>query len=151
LQEQAKFGNDNIPYLYHLFKYCLKGQSLADWNTITSGRNRDNMTLDTYSDKNIDRFIKYHDSCNNEDLIFRKTGRKIRDELSIDELAHQYFDIHHEQDHPSADNSNNNCNNNCNSKNSNPSSNGNHNGSKLKADDPCPLHNGSHKCDTDAL
>jgi hypothetical protein len=75
---------------------------------------------------------------------FRKTGRKIR-ELSIDELA-QYFDIHHEQDPPSADNSNNNRNNNRNSNNNNnPSSNGNRNGSKLKADDPCPLHNGSHK------
>jgi hypothetical protein len=205
LQEQAEFGADNVPYLYHLFKRCLNGQSLADWNTITSGRNRENMTLDTYSD-DIDRFIKYHDSRDNEDLIqaqvsymsklhkplkssqsefrnqllelnhllasipdasdddqlnntqlkyllvesmptnwkrdFRKTGRKIR-ELSIDELAQQYFDIHHEQDPPSSDNnSNNNCNNN---NNNNPSSNSNRNGSKLKADDPCPLYNGSHK------
>jgi hypothetical protein len=209
LQEQAEFDGDNIPYLYHLFKRCLKGQALADWNTIISGRNRDNMTIDTYS-SDIDCFIKYHESRENEDLIqaqvsymsklhkplksspsefrnqllelnhllvsipdasaddqlndtqlkyllveampanwkrdFRKTGRKIR-ELSIDELA-QYFDIHHEQDPPVADNNNHNNNNhknnNNNNRNSN-SSNGNRNSNKIKADDPCPLHNGTHK------
>jgi hypothetical protein len=56
------------PYHYHLFKHDLKGQALADWNTIISGCNQDNMTIDTYS-SDINHFIKYHENCKNEDLL----------------------------------------------------------------------------------
>jgi hypothetical protein len=68
LQEQAELGNENVPYLYHMFKRCLKDQALVDWNDIMEGRPREERTLETYS-SDIDSFIKYHESRDNEDLI----------------------------------------------------------------------------------
>jgi hypothetical protein len=68
IQEQAELEPDNVPYLYHMFKRCLKDQSLVDWNNITEARPRDARTIDTYS-MDIDTFIKYHESRDNEDLL----------------------------------------------------------------------------------
>jgi hypothetical protein len=68
LQEQAELDDDNVPYLYHMFKRCLKDQALVDWIDITEDRSRDERTIETYS-ADVDTFIKYHESRDNEDLI----------------------------------------------------------------------------------
>jgi hypothetical protein len=69
IQEQAELEPDNIPYLYHMFKHCLKDQSLIHWNNIIDEVcAHDARMIDTYS-ADIDTFIKYHESCDNEDLL----------------------------------------------------------------------------------
>ena len=203
LQEQAEMGDDNVPYLYHMFKRCLKDQALVDWIDITEDRPRDQRTVDTYS-TDVDTFIKYHESRDNEDLIqaqvsymsklhkpikstpsefrnhllrlnnlilaipdaiaddqfsnlklkylfveampanwrreFRKMGKKIRSE-EFDELAH-FFDMQHEHDPPSnAEVPNGKL-----SKTirSNSGSGSNQSGVKIRPNDPCPLHGGTH-------
>jgi hypothetical protein len=61
IQEQAELEPDNVSYLYHMFKCCLKNQSLVNWNNITETRPCDARMIDTYL-ADIDTFIKYHES-----------------------------------------------------------------------------------------
>jgi hypothetical protein len=205
LQEQAELGDDNAPYLYHMFKRCLKDQALIDWNDITEERPRGQRTIDTYS-ADVDAFIKYHESRDNEDLIqaqvsymskihkpvkaapsefrnqllrlnnlilaipeavaddqfsnlkikylfveampaawrreFRKMGKKIRSE-ELDELAH-FFDMQHEHDPPAQHNDISNGKMSKPNRSHNGNSGSNQSGVKIRPNDPCPLHGGTH-------
>jgi Reverse transcriptase (RNA-dependent DNA polymerase). len=206
LQEQAELGDDNVLYLYHMFKRCLKDQALVDWIDITENRPRDQRTVATYAE-DIDSFIKYHESRDNEDLIqaqvsymskvhkpikatpsefrnqllrlnnlilaipdaivddqfsnlkikylfvesmpanwrreFRKLGKKVRSE-ELDELAH-FFDMQHEHDPPTQHgNSSDHKVSKSNQSHGGSGGNKQSNGVKIRPNDPCPLHGGTH-------
>jgi hypothetical protein len=68
LETQSEITSDNVPYLYHIFRRCLKGQALIDWNTFAGIRPMEERTLENYS-ADIDCFIKFHESRANEDLL----------------------------------------------------------------------------------
>ena len=59
---------ESRPWHNHIFRRCLKGQALIDWNSFAGARPMEEKTLENYS-ADIDRFIKFHESRANEDLL----------------------------------------------------------------------------------
>jgi hypothetical protein len=65
---QSEVSDDDVPYLYHIFRHCLKGQELIDWNSFAGSHPVKEKTLENYS-SDIDHFIKFHESHADEDLL----------------------------------------------------------------------------------
>ena len=74
LQDQVNINKDNGKYLYFIFIHCVKNQSLSDWKQIVE--DREAMTTAAgraltaaHLEEDVQKFVKYHDSCDPEDLL----------------------------------------------------------------------------------
>jgi hypothetical protein len=68
LENQSELMDEDVPHLYHIFRRCLRGQALIDWNSYAGSRPTEEKTIENYS-ADIDRFIKFHESRAEEDLL----------------------------------------------------------------------------------
>jgi hypothetical protein len=68
LENQSELADDDVPHLYHIFRRCLRGQALIDWNSYAGSRPAEEKTIENYS-ADVDRFIKFHESRAEEDML----------------------------------------------------------------------------------